>query len=766
MSKESALSLSRLILYASCILFIGLGAFAQEPPVSPLGTPESAPETTAPSPAERPTIESIEAKLTELDPQIESAEAAVTEETVQRLDITLEKLRGRADRMRALNGVYQQQLGFLRRLEELKASNEDLVQEGALFEERGLAETPPYALAFTDQLFDDVIAEERNQNNLQAELDAAKTELESAHARYESAKSARRALRDSASTNAEAAVSARLTWELNRAQLDETYAEADVVARGIRRDVAQAELEFADAGHAFAIQKASSVLEQTKFGREELDQHLADLAERLDAVSREIPKLRDSYEANEARRREARDVLQSAQGDEAINKATVELATSTVSVETSSRAVELVEKKLALADREKMLWERRYEAWRGTDDSVLGEWKEELVSILEEIQRDRQVQESRLSELRNNILSTQTQITALAEQSQPQDSLKSRLSAYEKREGVLNDYLATLLPVERLALRARDDVDREYSEVTLGERLTRITTFLGKVWNYELLEFEDDSITLGKIIGAILILVIGIMIAGRFTRLIRSRLLDKTPLNEHATAAIEKLLYYVSLISIILYALTIVNIPLTVFAFFGGAIAIAVGFGAQHIINNFISGFILMIERPIRIGDLVEINGTYGHIRHIGARSTRLHLSENIDLLIPNSQLLENVVTNWTLTDEKLRTSVTVGVAYGSQTEVVNRLLMEATEGVKGVLPSPKPIILFTDFADNSLNFEVHFWVKMRRIMEKRIVESTVRSNINRLFLENGVVIAFPQRDIHIDSHKPIQVQMINRNDE
>mgnify|MGYP002634350631 CR=1 FL=1 len=93
-------------------------------------------------------------------------------------------------------------------------------------------------------------------------------------------------------------------------------------------------------------------------------------------------------------------------------------------------------------------------------------------------------------------------------------------------------------------------------------------------------------------------------------------------------------------------------------------------------------------------------------------------------------------------------------------------MLMEATEGVKGVLTTPKPIILFTDFADKSLNFEVHFWVKMRRIMEKRIVESTVRSNINRLFLENGVVIAFPQRDIHIDSHKPIQIQMVDRKDE
>jgi potassium-dependent mechanosensitive channel len=282
------------------------------------------------------------------------------------------------------------------------------------------------------------------------------------------------------------------------------------------------------------------------------------------------------------------------------------------------------------------------------------------------------------------------------------------------------------------------------------------------VWNYELFEIDDDSISLGKIISAILILVFGILIAGRFSRLLRSHILDKTPLNENATAAFEKMIYYMSLIGIILYALTVVSIPLTVFAFFGGAIAIAVGFGAHHIINNFISGFILMIERPIRIGDLVELNGIHGHIRHIGARSTRLHTSENIDLLIPNSQLLENVVTNWTLTDEKLRTSVTVGVVYGAPTERVMQLLMEATTEAKGVLPAPKPVILFTDFSDNALIFEIHFWVKMRRIMDKRLVESTIRFNIDRLFRENDIIIAFPQRDVHIDTINPIEIRMVD----
>ena len=121
-------------------------------------------------------------------------------------------------------------------------------------------------------------------------------------------------------------------------------------------------------------------------------------------------------------------------------------------------------------------------------------------------------------------------------------------------------------------------------------------------------------------------------------------------------------------------ALELIHLPLTVFAFMGGAVAIGVGFGSQNVLNNFMSGLILLAERPIRVGDLVDIDGLYGTIEHVGARSTRVKTGSNLEIIVPNSKFLENNVTNWTLSDARIRVSVQVGVAYGTPTGKVSRV--------------------------------------------------------------------------------------------
>ncbi len=745
-------------------------AWAQEPTPTPETPPVETPVTEPPaeteSSTERPTLEALEAKIAELAPQIESAQAAATEETVQRTGVPLEQLVSRSDRLRAVDGLLQQQIGALQRLDELKTSQSDLDQEIAAFEERGLEEPPPYTLAFLDRLNDELLSEERNRDNLVAQSETSVAELGGARERLDEAQRARRAARDAMESNTDPNQTARLTWEANRARLEERYSEESIAARTLRRAVADLETQLSEARLQFYEAKAEVVFAATVFAREELEARFDEIAAKRDAIERALPKLRDSHQANEARRREARDALQLGQGDEAIARATATLAMRTVWVDTSARTVELAEKKLQLADQEKLLLERRFAVWQGVEDTELTDWKAETERLLEELRRDRQVQESRLIDLRTSTLDAEKQLSEWTAAQGDRSVAESKLAALRDRESALNDYLATILPVERLGDRLQGDIDRERDNLTWRERWNRVTTVLGKIWNFELFVIEDDSITVRKIVLALVILIVGIFFCGYLTRTLRTRLLNRTPLTENAAAAIEKLAYYVALIMVLLYALNFVNIPLTLFAFFGGAIAIAVGFGAQHLINNFISGFILMLERPIRIGDLVDMEGIYGHIRHIGARSTRLHTAENIDLLIPNSKLLENVVTNWTLSDEKLRTSVSVGVLYGSPTELVTELMLQATAESKKVLESPKPVVLFTDFGDDALKFEIHFWIKMRRIMDKRQAESEIRYNIDRLFRANDIVIAFPQRDVHLDSIKPLEVKMVRDDDD
>ena len=157
--------------------------------------------------------------------------------------------------------------------------------------------------------------------------------------------------------------------------------------------------------------------------------------------------------------------------------------------------------------------------------------------------------------------------------------------------------------------------------------------------------------------------------------------------------------------------LDLLNLPLTAFAFVSGAIAIGVGFGAQNIINNFISGWILMWERPIRIGDLLELGQDRGRVEAINTRYTRIRRVDGVHLLIPNSALLENTVVNWTLIDRNVRTFVQVGVQYGSPVTQVRELIEQLVDEHPDILKEPEPVVLFTDFGDSALVFEAYFWV-------------------------------------------------------
>jgi len=208
-------------------------------------------------------------------------------------------------------------------------------------------------------------------------------------------------------------------------------------------------------------------------------------------------------------------------------------------------------------------------------------------------------------------------------------------------------------------------------------------------------------------------------------------------------------------------SMRIIRIPLTAFAFVGGALAIGVGFGAQNLINNFISGFILMAERPIRVGDVIDIEGTFATVEDIGPRSTRIRTGDNIHVLVPNSSFLEKNIVNWTLSDKMVRAHITVGVAYGSPVRKVEELLLRSVGEDDKVLKHPKPLVLFKDFGDNALLFHLYFWVSMESLVERLIIESNVRFRIDDLFRESGIVIAFPQRDVHLDSLKPLELKIL-----
>lgn len=256
--------------------------------------------------------------------------------------------------------------------------------------------------------------------------------------------------------------------------------------------------------------------------------------------------------------------------------------------------------------------------------------------------------------------------------------------------------------------------------------------------------------TIGDWLTVPTVLIVGWLLINWLVSFTSSRLIAKN-VDINIVHLFRRLVYVVAIIILVITTLDLINIPLTAFAFISGAVAIGVGFGAQNIINNFISGWILMWERPIGIGDYLEIDDVKGTVESINTRSTRIRRIDGVHMLIPNSKLLENTVVNWNLIDKLIRTNVRVGVAYGSPAQLVSELMLQAVKEQGELLTEPPPVVIFDDFGDSALMFDAFFWVEAKADRDLRIIRSNIRFRIYALFEENNIVIAFPQTDIHID---------------
>jgi small-conductance mechanosensitive channel len=264
------------------------------------------------------------------------------------------------------------------------------------------------------------------------------------------------------------------------------------------------------------------------------------------------------------------------------------------------------------------------------------------------------------------------------------------------------------------------------------------------------------DITVGQLVFIPLVVVCGYLLLSwlvrRTTTEMRSRGMDANIIQ-----VVRRAIYILGLIVLSISALDLLNVPLTAFAFISGAVAIGVGFGAQNIINNFISGWILIWERPISINDFIETGGVSGTVEEINTRSTKIRRVDGVHLLVPNSKLLEETVTNWTLEDKLYRCTVRVGVAYGSDVDKVKSLLEKAVVDHDLILSEPAPQVIFEDFGDSSLVFDAYFWVYSVGDKSAREIRSDIRFTVNHLFSDNGIAIAFPQRDIHLDGTLRLQ---------
>jgi len=237
------------------------------------------------------------------------------------------------------------------------------------------------------------------------------------------------------------------------------------------------------------------------------------------------------------------------------------------------------------------------------------------------------------------------------------------------------------------------------------------------------------------------------------SRLMRSlmlaRIFPRTALDTGVQYTIATTVHYVILILSGLIALNILGFQLTNLALVAGALGVGIGFGLQNIVNNFLSGLILLFERPIKVGDMLVIDGQWGTVKEIRVRSTIFETFDRCVLIIPNSELVSNKVTNWTHYGAGInRLTLKVGVAYGSDLRQVTQLLTEVCRANPRVVPVPPPQISFEAYGDSSLHFTV--WVHLRIPSDRTLATHELNSAILEAFKAHGIEIPFPQRDLHI----------------
>jgi potassium-dependent mechanosensitive channel len=282
----------------------------------------------------------------------------------------------------------------------------------------------------------------------------------------------------------------------------------------------------------------------------------------------------------------------------------------------------------------------------------------------------------------------------------------------------------------------------------------------GKLTGYGI-EVGQIHLSLAMVLLSLLVIYLSIQASWGLRAVLDTQVFPHTAMDRGVSDAIKKLMHYSLVFVGFLLAMSLAGVEMRNFAVLAGAFGIGIGFGLQNIVNNFVSGLILLFERPIKVGDMIVVDEDWGTVRKIGLRSTVIETFDNAELIVPNSQLIAEKVTNWTLTTTRARVILPVGVAYGSRLELVMEILKEAALNHPLVLDDPNPSTLFVGFGDSSLDFELRCYIA--DVSKRLSVRSELGQYVDRRFREEGVEIPFPQRDLHVRSVDAKVVSQVRR---
>ncbi len=649
----------------------------------------------------------------------------------------------------------------LKQQETLAAANRELTQrlteakqQLSTLRDKGPPESPPYSFIAVDELRDDQARERQQLRALETQVELARDKVDNARNRVDNLKRRERLLTE-AVQRARPGEQVDRRQDLLRLQRDDQLAQQQLRVAELEWQQQQAAKEILDAELLATGLRIEAFSAKAIFGKELLDAKIQFLVTRSRDLQQQLWRVQQEMQVTESSAQSAQAPSASATADGEYLK----------TLQLRERVLQAHERylrdQLERIREQQVLWNRRFHVFAQTasaDEATA--WRRDSLAAQKQLDRAKRVLPARTDLVRaewNALLSESGTPAGPAPSAANYRNLQAR--ELERLIAIFQADLTSIESHRRLHTKFLEETKNFSAIETAAALVDNSWRRFTDLWNYELVAVDGSPITVKKVVIGLLLILVGYYLSRGLAWFLGRTVLPRLGISGNAAMPLQTIAFYLGFFTFALFALRVVSVPLTAFTVLGGALAIGVGVGSQTIANNFISGLILLAERPIRVGDTVEIDGVFGVVQEIGARATRIRTSKNLDVFLPNSRLLEQNLTNWTLTDNRTRSSLRVGVAYGSPTRRVAELLLQATHDHAQILKSPAPQVFFAEFGDNALTFEVQYWTSLAPGIDRQAIESQLRFVVERAFREERISMPFPQRDIHWDADSAITVR-------
>jgi len=635
----------------------------------------------------------------------------------------------------------------------------------------GFKETPPYSVLMMDDLLNEREAVQTRLSSHAASLANFERLLGNALVETKAAEDAvsRQVI---AVQNADDQTSATAKWRLESARMKARLMAVRASYLQASCDALKERISAAKADAALTERKIATASPETRFEKDDLAKIEKLAKERKNSVEKELTAVSKRLKSAFTQRNQVQEAVEAlpppaTDGVEAdghkLAKFRVELAD--LRIETLQSVSEQLESLNQLETIAVTAYRERYALTKSATPADRTRALEAMNTLAERLDAWLTVVDNELATCWANLSAFESRAASIAVED-PRYSLVDELRAAHSEKLAMNQRVRQVVSTQgKLIRRWIDDHSPKTDDVGLTQRMSlwgrSAWDAVKKIWSFEVMSFEGEKVVidgqtftgakipvpLGMLLRALLFFLIGYWVATRVANRVQTTIVTRGRIAEAQARTLRNWVMIIVVAALVLGTLKFLHIPLTVFAFFGGALAIGVGFGTQTLIKNFISGIIVLAERKVRVGDILDVDGVVGTVVEVNTRSSIIRSADDVETMIPNSLFLENRVTNWTLSSPKMRRSLRVGVAYGADTRKVMDVLTECAGRHGRICKEPDPFAVFEDFGGNAMIFILYFWVELGPQSNVAVITSDLRLMIEKRFGESGIALPTPQRE-------------------